>query len=354
MAFVDEVSINLISGAGGNGCISFRREKYIPKGGPDGGNGGRGGSIWIRATRDKQSLLDFKYKPKFEAERGQHGMGSDCDGRRGEDLVLEVPMGTLVYDAESGELVADLSKDGQTKLVAPGGRGGRGNRTFTSSTRRAPRISTPGHEGQTRTLKLELQLMADVGLLGLPNAGKSSFLTRVSRARPKIADYPFTTLEPGLGVVEHKDLVYVVADLPGLIEGASEGAGLGHKFLRHVSRNRVLLHLVDLSQTDDEIVAAVKTIRKELKAFDTELAEREEILVFSKADLLLPEEVAARVKTLAKRKLKGTAISSHTGLGIEALLDRVGDVIRRARKEALDAELAVTNHVEENTTQASV
>lgn len=324
MALIDEAVIHIQSGSGGNGCISFRREKFVPFGGPNGGNGGRGGDIVLRATRDKSSLLDFKYQPKYAAERGEHGMGSDCDGRTGEGLVIQVPTGTLVYDTASHELLADLTEHGQELLVAEGGKGGRGNLSFKTSTNRAPRTATPGEPGIEKNLKLELQLIADVGLIGLPNAGKSSFLQSVSRARPKIADYPFTTLEPHLGVVAHKEQGFVVADLPGLIEGAAEGAGLGHRFLKHVSRNRVLLHLVDVSAEIPEIEKAIQVIRKELKDFDAALAEREELLVFTKIDLLSEEDLKKKQEELENLGYTSVFyISSKTKAGIDTLLDEL-------------------------------
>lgn len=333
MALIDEVNIRVISGAGGNGCVSFRRETGIPYGGPNGGNGGRGGNVYLKATRDKTSLLDFKYQPKYEAERGEHGMGSDCNGRAGEDLTIMVPMGTLVYDLETGDLLEDLTQHGQTLLVAEGGRGGRGNLSFKSSTNRAPRQSTPGTPGKEKELKLELRLLADVGLIGFPNAGKSSFLSAVSRARPKVADYPFTTLEPHLGVVSHKGQGFVIADLPGLIEGASEGSGLGIKFLKHVARNRVLLHLVEVNEEPATIERKIKQIRKELGAFDKSLLKREELIVFTKIDLLSDSALKRKQEALKKRKLKGFFISSHTGAGMEKLLDTLAERAPSWREE---------------------
>jgi GTP-binding protein len=253
MGFVDLVKIKAVAGRGGDGKISFRREKGEAFGGPDGGNGGHGGNVYIVGTRDKTSLLDFKYRPKYEAKRGQHGKGSDMDGRAGEDMLLSVPLGTLIYDAETGEEIHDLCEENKPLLIARGGKGGRGNKSFVSSVLRGPRICTPGAEGQVRELKLELRLLADVGLIGLPNAGKSTLLKTLSRATPKIASYPFTTLQPNLGVVYHKEQSFVMADLPGLIEGASEGQGLGIQFLKHASRNKLLLHLVEISQDTEEI-----------------------------------------------------------------------------------------------------
>ncbi len=336
MALIDEVSIHTIAGSGGRGCCSFRREKYVPYGGPNGGNGGRGGSVYLEATRDKTSLLDFKYQPKYEAERGEHGMGSEMDGAGGEDLVLKVPLGTLVYDASTNLLLTDLTRHGQRFLCAKGGRGGRGNRTFATSTNRAPKTTTPGGEGQVREIRLELRLIADIGLVGLPNAGKSTFLRAVSRARPKTAAYPFTTLEPCLGVVEHKDQTFVIADLPGLIEGASQGAGLGHKFLRHVARNRVLLHLVDASEPADTIQQSIDIIRNELREYDAELEERTEVVVFTKMDLLddtAQEEKRAELLSLG---LEGFFISASTHLGVPALLDHLAALAPQWREDEVN------------------
>jgi len=321
MALIDEVVIRIQAGSGGDGCVSFRRESFVPFGGPNGGDGGKGGDVYLKATRDKTSLLDFKYQPRYLAKRGEHGLGKDMFGRGGDDLIIAVPMGTLVFDNETGELLADLTEHEQTILVAKGGRGGRGNLSFKTSTNRAPRTATPGEQGEIKELKLELKLLADVGLIGFPNAGKSSFLTSVSRARPKVADYPFTTLEPCLGVVENKGHAFVIADLPGLIENAAQGAGLGHVFLRHVARNKVLLHLVDVTQTNEEIAQKISIIRKELAAYDPELAEREERLVFTKMDLLPEEELDEKKKTLKEQGLEGFFISSATRAGVQSLLD---------------------------------
>jgi GTPase len=329
MALIDEAHIRVFSGAGGDGCVSFRREKFIPFGGPNGGDGGRGGDVYIVATRDKHSLLDFRFQPKYEAERGEHGMGSDMFGRGGEDLEIAVPVGTLIYDEETGELIEDLKDDGTKLLIAPGGRGGRGNLSYKSSTNRAPRTAETGKPGVVKNLKLELRLLADVGLIGLPNAGKSSFLQSVSRARPKVADYPFTTLEPHLGVVDHKEQSFIVADLPGLIEGASSGAGLGHRFLKHVARNRVLLHLVEVTHTPAEIEKNVQVIREEIRAYDAELLKREEFLVFTKVDLLTEAALKKKKDALEKRGLKGFFISSKTRQGLEGLLDLLSEQATR-------------------------
>jgi len=329
MALIDEVVIRIQGGSGGNGCVSFRRESFVPFGGPNGGDGGKGGDVYLRSTRDKTSLLDFKYQPRYQAERGEHGMGKDMFGRGGKDLIVSVPQGTLVFDQETGELIADLTGHEQTCLVARGGRGGRGNLSFKSSTNRAPRNATPGETGETRELKLELKLLADIGLIGLPNAGKSSFLTAVSRAKPKVADYPFTTLEPALGVVEHKGHAFVVADLPGLIERASQGAGLGHRFLKHVARNRVLLHLVDITAPIDTISQNIQIIRQELEAYDPELLNREERLVFTKTDLLCPEDLQEKKQAIEASGLEGYWISSATREGLDPLLDVLSYSTRR-------------------------
>jgi GTPase len=355
MALIDEVVIRVISGAGGRGCISFRREKYVPYGGPDGGNGGDGGSVFFIPTHDKTSLLDFKYRPKFEADRGEHGLGKGMHGRSGEDLNIFVPVGTLIYDNQTNDLIADLIDEGVPLPIAKGGRGGRGNLTFTTSTNRAPRVATPGEAGQALELKLELRLIADVGLIGLPNAGKSSFLRVVSRAHPKVADYPFTTLEPHLGVVDHKAQSFVIADLPGLIEGASEGAGLGHKFLRHVSRNRILLHLVEVTSSPKEIQRNVDTIRNELSAFDPELSDRKEILVFTKIDLLDKAALTKKKKALKALGLDGYFISSHTQAGIEPLLDQLSLHAVSSAKMAVACENAAEPDllVQENTIPSS-
>ena len=292
MKFVDEAQIRVEAGKGGNGCVSFRREKYIPFGGPDGGDGGDGGSIFLQASHDLNTLIDLRYERQFKAENGQPGMGKNCTGKGGEDLTIQVPVGTQIYDEDTGELLGDLVRDGQKQLVAQGGFHGIGNTRFKSSTNRAPRQSTPGTPGELRNLRLELKVLADVGLLGLPNAGKSTLIRAVSAAKPRVADYPFTTLYPNLGVVSiesHRS--FVIADIPGLIEGAAEGAGLGIQFLKHVSRTRLLLHLVDLVPPDDsDPVEAVKTIERELAKFSEELAQRDRWLVLNKADLL-PEDL---------------------------------------------------------------
>ena len=304
MKFVDETSIRVQAGKGGNGCLSFRREKYIAKGGPDGGDGGDGGSVFLEADSALNTLVDYRFQRQFRAETGEGGRGRNCTGKSGEDLVLSVPIGTTILDEDSGEVLGDLSQAGQRLLVARGGFHGLGNTRFKSSTNRAPRQTTPGSDGEQRSLLLELKVLADVGLLGLPNAGKSTLIRAVSAARPKVADYPFTTLVPNLGVVKvqaHRS--FVVADIPGLIEGASEGAGLGIRFLRHLTRNRILLHLVDMAPFDqsDPAEAALSIVR-ELERFSPALARRERWLVLNKTDLLdagqLQERRAAVIQAL--------------------------------------------------------
>ena len=289
MKFVDEARIEVIAGDGGKGAVAFRREKYIPKGGPSGGDGGRGGSIWAEADLNVNTLIDYRYARMHRARNGDQGGGSDRYGRGAEDIVLRMPVGTQVFDEDTGELLHDLTRHGERVVLVRGGEGGLGNLHFKSSTNRAPRQSTPGTPGEQRRLRLELKVLADVGLLGMPNAGKSTFISQVSNARPKIADYPFTTLHPNLGVVRvAEERSFVIADVPGLIEGAAEGAGLGHQFLRHLQRTRLLLHLVDLSPFDDERdpVAEARAIVKELRKYDAELHEKPRWLVLNKLDTL--------------------------------------------------------------------
>ena len=303
MKFVDEATIAVEAGNGGNGCVSFRREKFIPRGGPDGGDGGDGGSVWLVADPDLNTLVDFRYQRRFKARRGEDGMGRNRTGRSGEDLEIPVPVGTLVHDLDTGERLGDLTSPGQRLKVAQGGFHGLGNTRYKSSTNQAPRQFKPGTPGEKRELRLELRLLADVGLLGLPNAGKSTLIGAVSAARPKVADYPFTTLHPNLGVVRieaHRS--FVIADIPGLIEGAAEGAGLGVRFLKHLARTRLLLHLVDLQPPDGSDPAdSVTTIFAELEKFSADLASRERWLVFNKADLLPPDEAGQRVAEIVAR-----------------------------------------------------
>lgn len=300
MKFVDEATIKVFAGKGGNGCLSFRREKYIEKGGPDGGDGGDGGSVYMEADEALNTMVDYRFQRAYRAENGEPGRGRNCTGKSGEDLVLKVPVGTTVIDEDSGEILGDLSTVGQQLKVAQGGFHGLGNTRFKSSTNRAPRQTTPGSEGEQRNLKLELKVLADVGLLGLPNAGKSTFIRAVSAATPKVADYPFTTLVPNLGVVKvdaHRS--FVVADIPGLIEGASEGAGLGIRFLKHLTRNRILLHIIDMAPWDGVVPAeAALSIVRELERFSPTLAARPRWLVLNKTDLLDADELAARRQEL--------------------------------------------------------
>jgi len=303
--FVDEVDIHVKAGDGGNGCMAFRREKFVPRGGPSGGDGGKGGSVFIVASPHTNTLINYRFHPDFSAQRGQHGMGSNCTGYNGEDLELAVPIGTLVHERtddpdQPWRLLADLAHEGQRLLVARGGDGGRGNARFASSTNRAPRRHEPGWPGEEKQLRLEMKLLADVGLVGFPNAGKSTLISRISAARPKIADYPFTTLTPNLGVVRLSgDRSFAVADVPGLIEGAHRGQGLGHQFLRHLERTKVLVHLVDISSlTDRDPVSDLDTVRKELELFHPELAAKPQIVAANKIDALDDE---SRVVALEQR-----------------------------------------------------
>lgn len=349
MQFVDEVIIRVEAGDGGNGCVSFRREKYIPFGGPDGGDGGDGGSVYLIADVDLNTLADYRYTRMFRAERGQNGMGASCTGKGGADLYIQVPVGTVAADADSGEVIGDLVKEGQTLLVARGGFHGLGNIRFKSSVNRAPRQSKPGTPGEQRNLRLELKVIADVGLLGLPNAGKSTLIRSVSAARPKVADYPFTTLHPNLGVVRVGPLrSFVMADIPGLIEGAAEGAGLGIQFLKHLSRTSLLLHLVDMSPYSDSGDPAhdVRVIWAELQKYSAELAQRERWLVLNKLDLIPEEERAERVQTLLDDlQWQGPVfqIAALQNQGTELLMQRVMEHIeaqQTARREAEQAAAA--------------
>lgn len=301
MKFVDEAEITVIAGNGGSGCASFRREKFIPLGGPNGGDGGNGGSVWVKADENLNTLVDFRHQRLFRAERGENGMSSQKYGRAGADVVIRVPVGTLVYNVATDEVIGDLTEHGQTVLVAQGGQGGLGNMHFKSSVNRAPRKATTGTDGDERDIRFELKLLADVGLLGFPNAGKSTLIRAVSAATPKVADYPFTTLYPNLGVVRiETDRSFVIADIPGLIEGAADGAGLGALFLRHIQRTRLLLHLVDLSPLDEDIEPAtqVRAIERELQRFDADLLDKPRWLIFNKADLLAEDERQGRAQAV--------------------------------------------------------
>ena len=340
--FVDEARILVAGGNGGNGALSFRREKFVPKGGPDGGDGGDGGSVVLFADPDLNTLLPFRYMTQFQAERGRHGQGARKTGRSGKDLTVRVPPGTMVTDEEGLVVLADLATPGERFVVARGGHGGRGNARFASSTNRAPRRHEPGWEGEARRIRLELKLLADVGLIGLPNAGKSTLLSRLSAARPKIADYPFTTLAPSLGVVDAgDDRSFVVADLPGLIEGAHLGAGLGHRFLRHVERCRILLHLVDVSLPDRDAVADVRAIRRELTLFRSALGRRPRILVLTKSDAVQDRVQAQAVTALAKRgRLRCLSISAATGQGLDELVHITVEALARLREKESAARAA--------------
>jgi GTPase len=340
MKFVDEATIDIAAGNGGAGCVSFRREKFIPFGGPNGGDGGRGGSVFAVADRNLNTLIDYRYARRHEARNGEPGRGSDQFGAAAEDIVLRMPVGTIVKDFETDQVIAELLVPDEPVLLAKGGDGGFGNLHFKSSTNRAPRQKTPGWPGEQKKLKLELRVLADVGLLGMPNAGKSTLIAAISNARPKIADYPFTTLHPNLGVVRAgPDRSFVVADIPGLIEGASEGAGLGHQFLRHLQRTRLLLHLVDLAPFDDNVdpVAQAKAIVKELRKYDEALYDKPRWLVLNKLDMVPAEEREGRVKDFVKRmRWKGPVfqVSALTREGLEPMVQAIYEhVAAQARAE---------------------
>ena len=339
--FVDEAVIHVKAGDGGNGCVSFRREKYVPKGGPDGGDGGNGGSVIFVSDPNKNTLLDFAGKHHWKAERGEAGMGKKMYGESGDDLVIPVPPGTLVYDTDKDVLLTDLDEPGKRVVIAKGGKGGRGNWHFKSSTNQTPRYAEPGTEGEERNLRLELKLIADVGLVGMPNAGKSTLLATVSAARPKIADYPFTTLEPQLGIAELSGFRRIVmADIPGLIEGAQHGAGLGHAFLRHIERTKIIVHLLDMFPIDgSDPIENYRTIRAELEAFSPQLAAKREVIAANKMDLALDEEGEAAVQRLRRALLDREIlpISGATRRGIDALLERVWAVLEEERSRATPA-----------------
>ena len=326
MRFIDEVKIHLQSGDGGAGCVSFRREKFIPLGGPDGGDGGKGGDVIFVASSGLSTLLELRHRPHQKAEKGHNGMGKNRHGAGGEDLLITVPVGTVITDAETGEQLADMNEDGMRVILLKGGRGGQGNARFASATNKAPKFAQPGGEEEERKLRLELKLMADVGLLGLPNAGKSSLISKISAARPKIADYPFTTMVPSLGVVAYKNYrSFVMADIPGIIEGAHDGAGLGHRFLKHLERSGILLHLVDISwMPERDPLAEYEVVCRELALFSAELAAKEQVVVITKTDLPGTREHLAEVTAwFVGRGVKVFAISSATGDGIPELLDEI-------------------------------
>jgi GTP-binding protein len=323
--FVDEARLDVSGGDGGNGCVSFRREKFVPRGGPDGGDGGNGGSVILVADPELRTLLPYRYRNRFRAKRGRHGQGANRTGRSGEDLVLPVPVGTVVLDDDGVSVLADLARAGARWTAARGGRGGRGNTRFTSAVRQAPTRHDPGEPGEARKLKLELKLLADVGLVGFPNAGKSTLLSRISAARPKIADYPFTTLEPHLGVVDRGGYrSFVVADIPGLIEGASQGAGLGHRFLRHVERCRLLLHLVDVADVSSPAVERIRLLDHELAEHAQSLAATPRILVATKIDAGRSDEIEAVRRHAAESGLGFLAVSAVRGDGLAELVTTAG------------------------------
>ncbi len=346
MKFVDEATIEVLAGNGGNGSASMRREKFIPFGGPNGGDGGRGGSIYAIADRNINTLIDYRYARIHRAKHGENGRGADCYGKSGDDIELRVPVGTVISDKESGELIVDLAKHGERAMIAKGGKGGLGNIHFKSSTNRAPRQFTPGEPGEQKELKLELKVLADVGLLGMPNAGKSTFIRAVSAARPKVADYPFTTLHPNLGVVRvDENRSFVIADIPGLIEGAAEGAGLGHQFLRHLARTRLLLHIIDMAPIDDAADPSVEgqAIIGELKKYDEELYKKPRWLVLNKADMLDDADAAKQAKKIQKAlgyKDRCFTISALTGAGCKALTYAIMDHLDQTKKPDAETESA--------------
>jgi GTPase len=337
MKFIDEVKIRVIAGDGGRGCVSFRREKFVTRGGPNGGNGGKGGDVIALADPQLTTLLDLRYQKQYKAGRGEHGMGKDQHGKTGEERIIKVPVGTIIRDAGTGELIGDLKEAGQEVVVAAGGRGGKGNAHFVSSTHRSPRFAQPGEPGEDKELEVELRLLADVGIIGLPNAGKSTLIAAISAVRPKIADYPFTTLVPNLGVVGYGEgKSFVVADIPGLIAGAHRGQGLGHKFLRHVTRTSLLIHLIDATKIDEaDPLADWKMINREIELFDPELGKKPQIVVANKIDL--PE--AKKNAKLLGRKLPENnqplyTISAATTEGVRALVQYVGTKLEEIKQQS--------------------
>src|SRR6201997_3994982 len=341
--FIDEAKIRVKAGDGGNGCMAFRREKFVPRGGPSGGDGGRGGDVIMESSQRHNTLIHFRYNPEHKAQRGEHGMGSNCSGSDGQSIVLQVPVGTALYDQETGELIHDFQEPDERLTIAKGGRGGRGNRHYATSTHQAPREHELGRAGEERVYRLELKLLADVGLVGYPNAGKSTLISRISAARPKIADYPFTTLQPNLGVVsvgDQKDEIsFVVADSPGLIEGAHEGAGLGMQFLRHIERTRLLVHLVDVSDASGrpDVVKDVEIIMGELDSFGAHLAEKPMVMVASKIDAANKEKLTKLKQYCKQKKLQLFPISAVTGEGIEKLKWAMAERVEEMRREVAEA-----------------
>lgn len=335
MRFLDQAKVYIRSGDGGNGCLSFRREKFIEFGGPDGGDGGRGGDVWVECVANLNTLIDFRYQQHFKAQNGKHGMGANRTGAQGDSAALKVPPGTQVFAEDNETLLADLTEPGQRALIAAGGNGGFGNAHFKSSTDRAPRRVNPGQPGIEMTIWLRLKLIADAGVIGLPNAGKSTFLAAVSAAKPKIADYPFTTLHPNLGVVKVDDKDFVLADIPGLIEGAHEGAGIGDRFLGHVERCRVLLHLVDVTEAD--VAQAYRTIRGELKAYGADLTRKREIVALSKCDAVTPEVAAAKAAELQKAaRKKPLLLSAVSGAGVRDALLKLAKIVKEPKPKEPD------------------
>lgn len=332
MAFIDEAKFFVKAGDGGNGCVSFHREKFVPRGGPNGGDGGRGGSVIIRATNSLNSLIDFRYRSHFKAERGVHGKGKDMHGRSGKDCLVDVPVGSIIKDSENGVVLADLAVDGETMVIAKGGDGGMGNPHFASGTNRTPRIATNGEIGEEFWLKIELKLIADVGLVGLPNAGKSTLLSMLSAANPKIAPYPFTTLEPQLGVLHHKFCKpCIIADIPGLVEGAHNGVGLGHKFLRHIERTSMLLHVIDAA--DENVENNYEVISNELLLYREELADRVQLLVLNKQDLVEKDDLKKLEKHFQQLGQNVITISGFTGEGIDSLKEIVMETLEQMKSE---------------------
>ncbi len=326
MAFVDEAKFFVKAGDGGKGCVSFRREKYVPRGGPNGGDGGRGGSVIIESSSRLQSLIDFRYRSHFKANRGTNGMGKDMHGRKGEDCVMMVPVGSIIKDSETGEVLADMCEDGDQFIAAKGGRGGLGNRHFASGTNRTPRIATKGEEGVECWLRVELKLMADIGLVGLPNAGKSTLLSKLSAANPKVASYPFTTLEPQLGVlhIPHRESC-IIADIPGIIEGAHEGVGLGFTFLRHIERTGILLHILDSSAENP--LEDFLVLETELKMYKKELLDKTRLIVLNKTDIALPESVQELEEIMKDKGLEIISLSALTGVGIDTIKEWITDTL---------------------------
>lgn len=344
--FIDEATIRVKAGDGGNGCLAFRREKFVPRGGPSGGDGGKGGDVIMESSERHNTLVHFRFNPEYKAERGRHGEGSNRTGREGSDITLKVPVGTIVYDDETGDKVWDFSRPDERIVIAHGGRGGRGNARFATSTHQAPREHEEGRPGEERVFRLELKLLADVGLVGYPNVGKSTLISRISAARPKIADYPFTTLQPNLGVVvvgdKKNEISFVVADIPGLIEGAHEGAGLGTQFLRHIERTRLLVHLVDVSDASGrpDVVKDVDVILGELDTFGAHLAEKPMLMVASKIDAANKTKLAKLKQYCKKSKLELFLIATVTGKGIEELKFAMADKVEKMREESLQSPVA--------------